>query len=71
MEMSINEVKAILHANEGHRLRITFADDVAQSVDINAVDQDGFLHSGPEGAGQAYWWTRYEDVKFIDCINVD
>ena len=71
MNMTPDEVKAVVRANEGSRLRITFLDDVVQSVDVNSVDDEGFLHSGPEGAGQKYWWTRFEHVKTIDSVDVD
>ena len=71
MDMNVDQVKAVLHANEGSRLRITFIDGLIQSVDVNWVDDEGFGHSGPEGAGQKHWWTRFEHVKSIDSINVD
>jgi hypothetical protein len=69
--MTVEQVKETLRTHEGRRLRITYFDDKSWSVDVDGVDEDGFLHSGPEGAGQRHYWTRYEDVKFIDCENVD
>jgi hypothetical protein len=69
--MTLDEVKAILRANEGRRVRITFRDGVIQYVDINSADTEGFLHSDPEGTGQKHWWTRYEDIKFIDCVSIE
>lgn len=71
MKMTVEEVKAVLRANQGSRLRVTFDDGAVQSIDVNSVDDEGFLHSGPEGAGQKHWWTRFEHVKSIDSVNVD
>lgn len=48
--MTPEEVRHALLQNESRRVRVTFADHVIQSVDIAAVDDEGFLHSGPDGA---------------------
>jgi hypothetical protein len=63
--MTRDEVESLLRANEDKRLRITFRDGVIQDVDIHSVDQDGFLHSGPDGENPAYFWTRFESVTDI------
>jgi hypothetical protein len=36
-----DEVAAILKANDGKRVRVTFVDGVTQSVDISSVDDEG------------------------------
>jgi len=64
--MTVKQIRDILFKNMDKRLQITFADDVVQSVDINAVDDEGFLHSGPDGIEQRFWWTRFEDIKSIN-----
>ena len=66
MEMTVKQIRDILSASIGKRLQITFADDAIQCVDINAVDDEGFLHSGPDGIEQQFWWTRLEDIKSIN-----
>ncbi|HEY8996640.1 MAG TPA: hypothetical protein VIM60_02005 [Edaphobacter sp.] len=71
MNMTVEQIKEILRTYTGMRLRIIYFDDKAWSVDVDCVDEDGFLHSGPEGAGQRQYWTRYEAVKFIDTEAVD
>jgi len=34
-------------------------------VDVHDVDQEDFLHSGPDGIEQRDWWTRFEDVAAV------
>lgn len=64
--MDVEEIRKILTANIGHRLRIEFGDGVTQSVEIGSVDDEGFLHSGPEDGGDPRdFWTRFESVKSI------
>jgi hypothetical protein len=57
-----DEVKASLLANEGKRVRITYIDGVIESVDVHSVDDEGCLHSGPDGAEPAGWWTRFDSI---------
>jgi hypothetical protein len=61
-------VKAVLLAAIGKRLRVTFSDGVIQSVDIASVDDEGFLHSGPNGIEPAGYWTRFDSVKAIESL---
>jgi len=49
----------------GRRLQVTFDDGITQVVDISAVDDEGFLHSGPDGIEPAHWWTTYSSVIAI------
>jgi hypothetical protein len=46
-------------------VRVTWEDGDSQSVDINAVDDEGFLHGGPDGIEQRDWWTRFESVAAL------
>lgn len=61
-----HEIKRVLLENEGKRVRITFDDDVVQSVDIAAVDDEGVLHSGPDGVDPGFFWTRFESIRKIE-----
>jgi hypothetical protein len=63
--VTLAEIIEFLRAQEGKRVLVTWSDGVSQRVDINAVDDEGFLHSGPEGIEQRDWWTRFEDVKAL------
>jgi len=47
--MSPEEVRQALLQNLEKRVRITFGDDVIQFVDVNSVDDEGVLHSRPNG----------------------
>jgi hypothetical protein len=46
-------------------VRVTWEDGESQNVDINGVDDEGFLHSGPNGTEQREWWTRFESVAAL------
>jgi hypothetical protein len=65
-EMTPKEIIEILNANIGKKLRIAFSDGVIQSVEISSVDDEGFLHSGPDGGDPQAFWTRFEDITFIE-----
>ena len=56
----------VLRANVGRRVRITFDDGLIQSVDIDSVDDEGVLHSGPDGAEPKYYWTRFESITRVE-----
>ena len=64
--MTSEEVKRALLENNGKRVRITFDDDVIQSVDIAAVDDEGVLHSGPGGVNHSFFWTRFESIRMVE-----
>jgi hypothetical protein len=64
--MTTSEIECILRSNIGKRLQITFVDEVTQAVDVSSVDDEGFLHSGPDGIEPDFYRTRFESVKFID-----
>jgi len=66
--MRPEEVKRVLLENEGRRVRITFTDDVVQQVDIASVDDEGVLHSGPDGVDPAFVWTRFESIRLVERI---
>ena len=60
----------LLRENIGKRLRVTFDHGVVQSVEIDSVDEEGFLHSGPnEGDDRQGLWTRFEGVNLIEPTN--
>lgn len=64
--MDVEEIRQTLTANIGRRLRIEFGDGVTQSVEIGSVDDEGFLHSGPQAGGDSRgFWTRFESVRSI------
>lgn len=60
--MTRDEIAAIVEVSSGRRIQITFSDGVTQSVDVAAVDDEGVLHSGPEGNEPAGYWTRFENI---------
>jgi len=60
--MTRTEIAEFLRAHRGRRVLVTWEDGESQRVDINSVDDEGFLHSGPDGIEQASWWTRFEGV---------
>ena len=64
--MTRDQIKAIVEASSGRRLRITFSDRVTQSVDVAAVDDEGVLHSGPDGSEPKGYWTRFESIVAIE-----
>lgn len=65
--MTRDEVIALLRSNEGKRVRLTWDDGVTQSVDVAAVDDEGVLHSGPDGIEPAYWWTSFESILHVEA----
>jgi len=60
--MSPQEVEAFVRANRGKMARLTWADGVVQVVRIDVADDEGFLHSGPNGDAPRHFWTRFGDV---------
>ena len=64
--MTRNEVAEVLQANIGKRLQITFSDGVIQYVEVSSVDDEGFLHSGPDGGDPQAFWTAFEAVTRIE-----
>ena len=65
--MTRDEIIAVVEVSSSRRLRITFADGVTQSVDVAAVDDEGILHSGPDGSEPEGYWTRFESIAAIKC----
>lgn len=65
--LSLSEIVALLTLNLGRSLNITFGDGVTQLVVIGSVDDEGFLHSGPDDPDPMAFWTRFEDVTSIDA----
>jgi len=53
--MTPQQAKAFLRAHTGQRVRVTFSDGEVQSVDIHTVDDEGFVHSGPDGDNELFW----------------
>ena len=44
----------------------TFDDGVIPSVAIAAVDDEGVLHSGPDGIRSAHYWTQFESISEVE-----
>jgi len=68
--MTAEEVKAELLANIGRRVRIRYINGTAESVDVHSVDDEGCLHSGPDGVEPAGWWTRFDSITDIKPIGL-
>ena len=66
--MASNEIVSTLRARSGKRLRITFSDEIVQTVMVGPIDDEGFLHSGPDCADPLAFWTRFEDVKTLEAL---
>ncbi len=64
--MTPKEIVEVLRTNTGKRLRVTFEDGVVESVLIGSVDDEGFVHSGPDGENPQGFWTRFEFVKLLE-----
>jgi len=66
--MTRDEVMNRLAEFKKGRIRITYSDGVVESVDIHSIDEDGILHSGPDGKEPARWWTHFGYIKAIDSV---
>jgi hypothetical protein len=64
--MTETEIIDALNANIGKRVRLTCDDGIIQTVEIGSVDDEGFLHSGPEGTDPNDFWTRFECVTLVE-----
>jgi hypothetical protein len=51
---------------EKRSVRVTFSDGVVQLVDVSCVDEEGVLHSGPDGTQPQGYWTQFEDISAIE-----
>jgi hypothetical protein len=60
-----DEIRAALKANNGKRVRLTYTDGEMEIVNISSVDDEGFVHSGPNGENQDGFWTRFESVSNV------
>jgi len=67
--MTSDEVVAVLRANKGKRVRVTFDDGVVQVVDINNVDEEGVTHSGPDGIEPAGFWTFHWSITWVEPVS--
>jgi hypothetical protein len=67
--MTRDEIEAIISRPRwGKRFRITFSDGAIQDVDVRCVDDEGVLHSGPDGIEPDGWWARFEAIRAIEVI---
>ena len=66
--MSPEEVEAFVRANPRKMAQLTWADGEVQSVLIDCADQEGFLHSGPNGKDPRYFWSRFGDVISAEIV---
>jgi len=65
--MTRDEVVGCLGSTgEKRGVRITFSDGVVQLVDVFCVDEEGVLHSGPDGTDPQGYWTRFEHIRLIE-----
>ena len=64
--MTEKEIIEVLRTNIGKRLRVTFEDGTIQSIDISSVNEEGFVHSGPDGDNPDGFWSRFEGVIAIE-----
>jgi hypothetical protein len=67
--MTYNEIKECLTARAGTRVRITFSDGASHAVDIGTIDDEGFVHSGPDGSDPDLYWTRFESVISVEAVD--
>jgi hypothetical protein len=63
--MTRDEVVRTLRERVGRRVRVTFADGDVLRVDVAAVDDEGFLHSGPDSEHPAFHWTPFESIALV------
>jgi hypothetical protein len=66
--MTADQVRTVVLRNIGKRVRIIFTDGLIQVVDIGRVDDEGFLHSGPDGLQPEFYWTRFDSVCQIESV---
>jgi len=75
--MASDEVQRVVRASVGKRVRLVFTDGLAESVDVDCVDDEGFVYSGPEPSAYgrnyelvtrnpAQYWTRFQAIASID-----
>lgn len=64
-EMTPEEIMAVIGANTGKRLSVTFLDGVVESVLIGSVDAEGFVHSEADANAPETFWTRFTDVRAV------
>ncbi len=68
-EMTPDEVRAAVRANADKRVRPTYSDGVIELVDLHGGgDDEGFLHSGPDGIDPTHWWTRFDSVVRVEPV---
>jgi hypothetical protein len=67
--MSPEEVEAFVCANPGKMARLKWADGAVQAVLVDCADQEGFLHSGPNGKDPRHFWSRFGDVIFAEILD--
>ncbi len=60
------EIIDALKSAVGSRAKITFDDGVIQAVDISSIDEEGFVHSGPNGDNPRGFWTRFTSVTLVE-----
>ena len=63
--MRQQDIEQFLRLNEGKCVRITFLGGLVQRVIIGSVDDEGFVHSGPEGTERDAYWSDFEGVESV------
>jgi len=68
--MTPEELQVALTVHQGRRVLITYGDGVKESVDIESVDDEGCLHSGPDGVEPGHLWTRFTGIVDVEPLGL-
>jgi len=66
-----DEIQSVVKANVGKKVRVVWNDRIIQWVDVASCDDEGFMHSGPDGENPSTYFTRFDTVERIDSANDD
>ena len=75
--MASDDAKRILCASVGKRIRILFTDGLRESVEVDSVDEEGFVYRGPEPStyarnfelvtpNPACYWTPFGAIASLE-----
>src|SRR5271167_1228275 len=75
--MASDDAKRILSASVGRRIRILFTDGLRESVEVDSVDEEGFVYRGPEPSmyarnfelvtpNPACYWTPFGAIASLE-----
>jgi hypothetical protein len=63
--MSREQIIEILAANIDKWVQVTFDDGHVESITVQSVDDEGFLHSGPDGINPGFYWSIFDEVTAV------